>query len=166
MQIYTITRKSILNCLYFSFNHILIKLSIIVVYLFVSNREVCAQSTDKARLLELLGQTEYYIMAGNFEQATELREKALVSFKKLGKKNDERTIGGLHNISHAYSEKKMFNEAVKTESILVEIFPVAIPENNVDYALYLNDLSLYLLENNNTILAEKNVKKAGFYICC
>ena len=160
----TTTRESNLKCLFFSFNHILIKLlmevSITILLLFVCNRAVYAQSTDKARLLSLLNQTEFFITAENYDKAAEVCDQAIVLFKKLGANNDLNTISKLHIISHAYSEKKMFNEAAKTESILVEIFPVAIPENIVDYALYLNDLSLYLLEDNNIILAEKNVKKA------
>ena len=63
-------------------------------------------------------------------------------------------------MQHAYSEKKMYSEAVKTETVLVEVFPLAMPDKLYDYALFLNDLSLYLFENNNMILAEKNINKA------
>ncbi len=55
------------------------------------------------------------------------------------------TIAELHQISHAYSEKGMYSEAIRTESMLVEIFPLALPNNSKDYALYLNDLALYSL---------------------
>ena len=119
-----------------------------------------AQSTEKLRLMSLLRQTDFYITSGNIEKAADLCEQALVIFKDLGVNNDTETISGLHKISHAYSEKKMYSEAVKTESLLVEVFPHAIPDNLYDYALYLNDLALYLLGNHDVVLAEKNIQKA------
>ena len=119
-----------------------------------------AETVDKSRLLTLLRQTEFYILAENYERAAELRDQSMAMFKCLGAGNDQNTIAELHKISHAYYEKKMFSEAVKTESLLVEVYPRAIHDNINDYALYLNDLSLYLLEDHNIDLAEKYIKKA------
>lgn len=119
-----------------------------------------ASSVDKSRLHELLKQTKSYIISGNYENAAELRDQALASFKELGAENDISTISELHNISHAYYERRMCSDAVKTETILVEIFPLALPDYLFDYALYLNDLALYLLADNNIVLAEENVEKA------
>lgn len=132
----------------------------IFLLLLTCNLWAYASSVDKMRLLSLLKQTDFYITSENYEKAAELRDQALVLFKGLGAENDSSTISELHKISHAYSEKKMFSEAVKTESVLVDIFPLAIPDKKLDYALYLNDLSLYLLDDNNIVLAEKNIKKA------
>lgn len=126
----------------------------------MSNLLTYASSDDRLRLLNLLKQTDFYITSENFEKAAELCNQALVLFKKQGRENDMNTILALHNISHAYSEKKMYSEAVKTETVLVEVFPLAMPDNLYDYALFLHDLSLYLFENNNMILAEKNINKA------
>ena len=136
------------------------KRNIFVLLLLLSNLLTYASSDDRLRLLNLLKQTDFYITSENFEKAAELCDQALVLFKEQGAKNDVNTISALHNISHAYSEKKMYSEAVKTETVLVEVFPLAMPDNLFDYALFLNDLSLYLFENNNMILAEKNINKA------
>ena len=119
-----------------------------------------AENVDKNRLLSLLHQTEFFIMADNYERAAELCDQATAMFKSLGADNDQNTIVGLHTISHAYSEKKMFHEAIKTESLLVEVFPLAMPDNISDYALYLNDLSLYLMGGQDMTLAEEIIKKA------
>ena len=121
---------------------------------------VFAENVDKNRLLSLLRQTEFFIMADNYERAAELCNQATAMFKILGADNDQNTISGLHTISHAYSEKKMFRDAIKTESLLVEVFPLAMPDNISDYALYLNDLSLYLMGGQEMALAEDKIKKA------
>ena len=121
---------------------------------------VFASSVDKSRLHELLKHTKSYIISGNFEKAAELRDQVLVYFKDLGKENDISTISELHDISHAYYERGMYSDAAKTENVLVETFPLAMPDNVYDYALYLHDLSLYLLGDNNIILAEKISNKA------
>ena len=136
------------------------KRNIFILLLLLSNLLTYASSDDRLRLLNLLKQTDFYIISENFEKASELCNQALVLFKEQGAENDANTISALHNISHAYSEKKMYSEAVKTETVLVEVFPLAMPNNLYDYALFLNDLSLYLFENNNMILAEKNINKA------
>ena len=119
-----------------------------------------ASSFDKSHLLLLLSQTEFHIVSGNYERATEFRDQALALFKKLGSENDLKIISKLHAISHAYSERGMYSDAVKTESLLVEVFPLAMPDNKYDYALYLADLSLYLLDDDNIELAEHNIRKA------
>lgn len=137
-----------------------VKRNTIILLLLICNLWAYASSVEKLRLLSLLKQTDFYIAAENFEKAAELRDQALVLFKGLGAENDSSTISELHLISHAYSEKKMFSEAIKTESLLVEILPLVMPDNKLEYALYLNDLSLYLLDDNNIVLAEKNIKKA------
>lgn len=126
----------------------------------MSNLLTYALSDDKLRLLNLLKQTDFYITSENFERASELRDQALVLFKEQGAENDANTISALHKISHAYSEKKMYSEAVKTETVLVEVFPLAMPDNFYDYALYLHDLTLYLLNDKNIVLAEKYSNKA------
>ena len=131
-----------------------------IIVLLLCSILVYASSTDKLRLLSLLRQTDFYITSGNYDKAAELREQALSLFKKIGAENDMESFYGLHKISHAYSEKEMHSEAVKTESLLVEIFPLAMPDSTSEYALYLNDLSLYLLRDKNYNLAEKTVKKA------
>ena len=136
------------------------KRNIFILLVLLSNLFTFASSDDRLRLLNLLKQTDFYITSENFEKAAELCDQALVLFKEQGAENDANTISALHNISHAYSEKKMYSEAVKTETALVEVFPLAMPDNLYDYALFLNDLSLYLFENNNMILAEKNINKA------
>lgn len=121
---------------------------------------VFASSVDKSRMHELLKQAETYITLGNYEKADELRDQALVIFKDLGAENDESTITELHEISHAYYERGMYYEAAETETVLVEVFPLAMPNHLYDYALYLNDLSLYLIADNNIVLAEKHINKA------
>ncbi len=131
-----------------------------VFLLIMCNFFVFATSVDKSRLLELLKQAESHITSGNYEKAVELRDQALASFKELGAENDISTISELHNISHAYYERGMCSDAVKTETALVEIFPLALPDNVYEYALYLHDLSLYLLGDNNIVLAEKISNKA------
>lgn len=131
-----------------------------VFLLIICNILVFAASVDKSRLHELLKQAESHITSGNYEKAAELRDQALASFKELGAENDISTFSELHNISHAYYERRMCGDAVKTETILVEIFPLALPDYLFDYALYLNDLALYLLADNNIVLAEKKVEKA------
>lgn len=136
------------------------KKTVTIFILLICNSLVYADSVEKERLLSLLRLTGYFITSGNYERAGELREQSIMLFRKLGAENDSNTISELHEISHAYSEKKMFGEAVKTESILVEVFPIAMPDNKLDYALYLCDLSLYLSEDNNNKLAEKCIKKA------
>lgn len=132
----------------------------ITILLFVFTCTTSAEPADKFRLMSLLRQTEFYILAGNYERATELCDQSMSMFKDLGSKNDISTISGLHQISHAYSEKGMFSEAVKTESLLVEIFPIALPDSIVDYALYLNDYTLYLLGNDDIAHAETTINKA------
>ena len=129
-------------------------------FLFIWNYMAYANSEDKMRLLSLLRQTEFYIIADNFEQAAELCHQSMAIFRKLGAENDNNTISELHKVSHAYSKKQMYGEAVKTESLLVEFYPFVIPYNKSDHALYLNDLSFYLLKEGNIGLAEKNVNKA------
>ena len=115
---------------------------------------------DMLSLYEQLEQIKLLIASGDFSKAAELRDKTLISFKEIGAENDVKSISMLHNISHAYTEWGMYSEAIKTESILVEIFPLALPDYLYDYALYLNDLALYLLADNNIVLAVKNVEKA------
>lgn len=131
-----------------------------VFLLIMCNLFVFATSVDKSRLLELLKQAESHITSGNYEKAVELCDQALIFFKELGAENDISTISELHNISHAYYERGMCSDAVKTETALVEIFPLALPDNVYEYALYLHDLSLYLLRDNNIVLAEKISNKA------
>ena len=135
-----------------------------VFLLIMCNLFVLAVSVDKPRLHELLKQAESHITSGNYKKAAELRDQALVSFKELGAENDVSTISELHNISHAYYERGMCSDAVKTETVLVEIFPLAMPDNVYDYALFLHDLSLYLLGDNNIVLAEKISNKALSFI--
>ena len=136
------------------------RLSFLLIILACCYIAAFAAPVDKNRLLSLLRQTEFYIAAENYERAAELRDQAIVMFEQLGKDNDLNTISELHKVSHAYSEKKHFGEAVKTESVLVKIFPKAIPHNPKEYALYLNDLALYLLENNDFEDGTKCVNKA------
>lgn len=121
---------------------------------------VYATSTEKLRLLNLLKQTDSYIASGNFEKASELCEQSLVLFKALGANNDNETISELHKITRAYSKREMYSEAVKTESVLVEVFPIALPDSTLEYAMCMNDLSLYLLKMNDVVLAEKTINKA------
>jgi ADP-dependent phosphofructokinase/glucokinase len=122
------------------------RLLFIIILLSSYNLLVCASSVDKLKLHNLLRQVDFYLTSGNFEKAADLRDQALVLFKKIGAENDESTFSGLHMISHTYSERKMYNDAIKTESVLVEVFPLAIPNNKKDYALYLNDLAFYSLQ--------------------
>lgn len=136
------------------------KRNIFVLLLLLSYLLTYASSDDRLRLLNLLKQTDFYITSENFEKAAELCDQALVLFKEQGAENDANTLSALHKISHAYSEKKMFSEAVKTETVLVEVFPLAMPDNFYDYALYLHDLTLYLLNDKNIVLAEKYSNKA------
>lgn len=124
------------------------------------NYLVYASPVDKARLLSLLNQAEFYIISGNYELATELRDRSIAMVKELGAGNDNSTILKLHKLSHAFSERKMFGEAAKTETALVDVFPLALPNDTLEYALYLSDLSLYLLEDKDIVNAEKNIKKA------
>jgi hypothetical protein len=121
---------------------------------------VCASSVDKLKLHNLLRQVDFYLTSGNFEKAADLRDQALVLFKKIGAENDESTFSGLHMISHTYSERKMYNDAIKTESVLVEVFPLAIPNNKKDYALYLNDLAFYSLQAGDFERGMQSVNKA------
>ena len=115
---------------------------------------------DKTRLLSLLHQTECDIDAGEYERARESCALSIEMFIELGENNDFNTIAGMHKISHAYSEKKMFSEAVRTESILVEVFPRVFPNNVVDYALLLNDLVFYLYEDEQYDKAIMYINKA------
>jgi len=133
---------------------------ILVLLLLLCNLLTYGSSVDKLHLHNLLRQTGFYITSGNFEKAAELRDQSLVLFKKLGAENDSCTISELHKVSHAYSEKELFGDAVKTESTLVDIFPLAIPNNLMEYALHIQDLAFYQSSANNFRLAEKNIKKA------
>lgn len=118
------------------------------------------QTADKSRLTSLLKQTEFYIEAENFQRAEELCQEAKSLFKKIGKDNDMTTITGMHMVSKLYNKKEMHKEAVNNESLLVEIFPKAFPEDTLEYALFLSDLALYQLGANDFKSASKNTLKA------
>ena len=119
-----------------------------------------AQPADKTLLLPLLMETGFYVESGNFEKAAKLQDEALVMFKELGSGNDLQTISELHRISHSYSVKKMYEKAVKTESLLVEIFPLALPNDTSEYAMYMNDLAMYQLGGGMIDQAEATINKA------
>ncbi|MBR5215807.1 MAG: tetratricopeptide repeat protein [Bacteroidales bacterium] len=119
-----------------------------------------ATPVDKYKLLSSLRMTEFYIASGNYEKASTNRDLAMELFRQLGAQNDLNTISMLHKVSHAYSEKGMYKEAIETESLLVDVFPLAQPNNKHDYALYLNDLSFYLMGDDKIELAADYVNKA------
>ena len=130
-------------------NNIIVKRINLILLLLLCNLLIYASSLDKLRLTNLLKQTVFYITADNHEKAAELRDQALVLFKRIGADNEISTIIELHKISHAYSEKGMYKDAIKTESLLVEVFPLVQPNNKKDYSLYLNDLALYSMEGRD-----------------
>lgn len=134
----------------------------IVVLLFIINWTslAIAEPVEKAWLLSLLNQTESFIIEGNYDRAAELCEQSMEMFKNLGADNDVYTISGLHKISHAYAEKNIYGEAIKTESLLVDVFPLVMPDKVLDYALFLNDLALYCMYNKQVESAEQNIQKA------
>lgn len=133
---------------------------IIIVLLSVCNILAIASPAEKSKLRSLLRMADFYIASSNYDKAAQTRDQALDLFRLLGPENDLNTISLLHQISHAYSEKGMYNDAVITESVLVEVFPIALPNNKVDYALYINDLSFYLMQNNCMDLATTYINKA------
>lgn len=136
------------------------KLYITIFVCFLSCQLIFAHTADKLRLTSLLKQIEFYIESENYQRAEELCQEVKVLFKKLGKDNDAETIIGLHMVSHLYNKKKMHKEAVNTESLLVEVFPKALPEDTLEYALFLSDLALYQLDANDFKSASKNTLKA------
>ena len=119
-----------------------------------------ASPANKSRLLNLLSMTDFYIASGNYEKAADFCNQALILFKQIGAENDNTTISNLHGISHAYAEKGMYRDAVKTETLLVEVFPLAMPDNVYDYALYLHDLSFYLMSDDCIELAAQKINEA------
>lgn len=119
-----------------------------------------ATPVDKSKLLSSLRLAEFYITSGNYEKASTNRNLGMELFRQLGADNDLNTISMLHKVSHAYSEKGMYKEAIETESLLVNVFPHAQPNNKHDYALYLNDLSFYLMGDDKIELAADYINKA------
>ena len=155
-QIINLSRTRLFFCLVTS-----IMKKIIAILIIISCKILLfAQSADKTLLLPLLMETGFYVEAGNFEKAEKLRDEALIMFKELGAGNDLATITELHRISHAYSEKGMYDDAVRTESLLVEIFPQAIPNDISEYAMYMNDLAMYQMGCGMIDQAEATIKKA------
>lgn len=136
------------------------KLYITFFICFFSGQYLFGQAADKLRLTNLLKQAEFYIEAENFQQAEELCHEAKKLFKKIGKENDMTTIAGMHAVSHLYNKKKMHKEAINNESLLVEVFPKALPEDTLEYALYLSDLAFYQLCAKDLKKASQNTYKA------